>query len=129
MKHIDPEGKRLPIKLDSTSNGEFAPMPLWPANLEANRLAHESASVFSRKLCLSRRSFLLSSCGAAATLLSFNAANAAAGRVGGVFEISKDAALEERLARAQVGPAKDEFIFDVSMKWPCTSKMNSSFAG
>jgi hypothetical protein len=28
-KHrIDPEGKRLPIKLDSTSNGEFVPVPL-----------------------------------------------------------------------------------------------------
>ena len=24
----DPEGQRLPIKLDSTSNGEFAPVPL-----------------------------------------------------------------------------------------------------
>src|SRR5207245_4180418 len=100
---IDPEGKRLPVKLDSTSNGEFAPVPLWPANLEANRLAHESASVFSRKLGLSRRRFLLSSCGAAATLLSFNAANAAAGRVGGGFEISQAAAVEERAARAQVG--------------------------
>ena len=29
MKHaIDPEGRRLPIKLDTTSNGEFAPVPL-----------------------------------------------------------------------------------------------------
>src|SRR3989454_491890 len=123
---IDPEGKRLPVKL--ASNGEFAPMPLWPANLEANRLAHESASVFSRKLGLSRRSFLLSSCGAAATLLSFNAANAAAGRVGGVFEISKDAALEERLARAQVGPAKDEFIFDVQGHFIDTPKGNAKSA-
>ncbi len=125
---IDPEGKRLPIKLDSTSNGEFAPVPLWPANLEANRLANESASVFSRKLCLSRRSFLLSSCGAAATLLSFNAANAAAGRVGGVFEISKDAALEEQLARVQVGPAKDEFIFDVQGHFIDTPKGNAKSA-
>src|SRR5207245_3676727 len=96
LADIDPEGKRLPIKLDSTSNGEFAPVPLWPANREANRLAHESASAFSKKLGLSRRSFLLSSCGAAATLLSFNAANAAAGRVGGVLEVSKDAAPEAR---------------------------------
>jgi len=29
---IDPEGKRLPIKLDSTSNGEFLPVPLSGAN-------------------------------------------------------------------------------------------------
>jgi hypothetical protein len=42
--HDDPEGKRLPIKLDSTSDGEFAPVPLWPENVEANRLAHEAAA-------------------------------------------------------------------------------------
>src|SRR6266704_543766 len=125
---IDPEGKRLPIKLDSTSNGEFAPVPLWPVNLEANRLAHESASVFSRKLGLSRRSFLLSSCGAASTLLAFNAANAAAGPSGGVFDISKEAALDEPLARAQVGPAKDEFIFDVQGHFIDTPKGNAKSA-
>lgn len=29
MKHrIDPEGARLPIKLDTTSNGEFLPVSL-----------------------------------------------------------------------------------------------------
>jgi len=106
MKHrVDPEGKRLPIKLDSTSNGEFAPVPLWPANLEAKRLAHEFASSLSKKTNLTRRSFLVSSCGAASTLLAFNAANAAAGRSGGFFDLPKDAALDERLARAQVGPA------------------------
>ena len=30
---VDPEGSRLPIKLDTTSNGEFAPVPLTPANV------------------------------------------------------------------------------------------------
>ncbi len=110
---IDPEGKRLPIKLDSTCNGEFAPVPLWPANLAANRLAHEFASSHSSKTNLTRRGFLVSSCGAASTLLAFNAANAAAGRSGGFFDLAKEAALDEQLARAQVGPAKDEFIFDV----------------
>ena len=110
---IDPEGKRLPIKLDTTSNGEFAPVPLWSANLEANRLAHESASAFSKKLSIGRRRFLTSACGAASTLLAFNSANAAAGRTAGFFDIPKEAALDQQLARAQVGAAKDEFIFDV----------------
>ena len=50
MPGIDPEGRRLPIKLDSTSNGEFAPVPLWPANLQANRLAHEAAAENSKRL-------------------------------------------------------------------------------
>ncbi len=40
---VDPEGRRLPIKLDSTSNGEFVPVPLSSANHEANRLAHAAA--------------------------------------------------------------------------------------
>ena len=32
---IDPQGKRLPIKLDSTSNGEFIPVPLSSTNRAA----------------------------------------------------------------------------------------------
>ncbi len=32
----DPEGQRLPIKLDSTSNGEFAPVPLDASLRHAN---------------------------------------------------------------------------------------------
>jgi len=102
-QRIDPEGRRLPIKLDSTSNGEFAPVPLAPANLAANRLAHEFASFFSKKTNLTRRSFLVSSCGAASTLLAFNAANAAAGRSGGFFDLPKDAALDEQLTVAAHG--------------------------
>ena len=110
---VDPEGKRLPVKLDSTSNGEFVPVPLSATNRAANRLAHERASDFSRKLSLGRRKFLTSACGTASTLLAFNAANAAAGKTGGFFDVSPDAALDLQLARVQVGPAKEEFIFDV----------------
>jgi uncharacterized protein len=69
---IDPEGTRLPIKLDPTSNGEYVPVPLAPANLAANRLAHEYATANARRLGISRRKFLISSCGAASTLLAFN---------------------------------------------------------
>jgi hypothetical protein len=78
MRDSDPHGQRLPIKLDTTSNGEFAPVPLWPANVEANRLAHEAAAANAKRLGLSKRAFLTSACGAASTLLAFNAANAPA---------------------------------------------------
>jgi uncharacterized protein len=125
---IDPEGKRLPIKLDSTSNGEFMPVPLSAANRAANHLAHEFASSFSRQLSLGRRSFLTSACGAASTLLAFNAANAAAGKSGGFFDIARDAALDSELARVQVGPAKDEFIFDVQGHFIDTPKGNDKSA-
>jgi predicted TIM-barrel fold metal-dependent hydrolase len=112
MDRIDPEGTRLPIKLDTTSNGEFMPVPLSRANREANRLAHEAASTHAKRLGLSRRNFLVSACGAASTLLAFNAANAAAGRAGGFFDVPQDAALDIELAAATTG-GKGEFIFDV----------------
>jgi len=128
MHDSDTEGKRLPIKLDSTSNGEFAPVPLWPANVEANRLAHETAAMNARQLGCSKRAFLTSSCGAASTLLAFNAANAAAGRTGGFFDLPRDAALDMQLARAQVGPAKNEFILDVQGHFIDTPKGNSKNA-
>jgi len=122
---IDPEGKRLPIKLDSTSNGEFVPVPLSGVNRAANRLAHEAASGFSKRLGLSRRQFLVSSCGAASTLLAFNEANAAAGKTGGFFDLPRESTLDLQLARAQTGPAKEEFILDVQGHFVDTPKGNS----
>ena len=107
----DPQGQRLPIKLDSTSNGEFAPVPLDASLRQANTLASEWAQRFARRLNQSRRNFLVSACGAASTLLAFNAAHARAGRNGGFFEVSQEAALEPQLAAAELG--KKEFIFDV----------------
>ena len=113
MKHaIDAEGKRLPIKLDATSNGEFVPVPLSPSNRAANRLAHETATENAKRLGISRREFLISACGAATALLAFNRANATAAKRGGFFEIEPKAALEPQLAQARVG-GKGEFIFDV----------------
>ncbi|HSF48642.1 MAG TPA: amidohydrolase family protein [Burkholderiales bacterium] len=112
MRHrIDPHGTRLPIKLDTTSNGEFAPIALSQPNLVANHLAREAANQNAKRLGLSRRDFLISACGAASTLLAFNTANAAAGRQGGWFDLEPEAALEPQLAAAKL--ETDEFIFDV----------------
>ena len=108
---IDPDGQRLPIKLDSTSNGEFLPVPLSRANRHANALAQEAAGDNARRLGIGRRDFLLSSCGAASTLLAFNAANAAAGRTGGYFDLPAVAATEPAAAAATLETG--EFIFDV----------------
>ena len=96
---VDPHGQRLPIKLDTTSNGEFLPVPLTPANHHANHLAQESASLNAKRLGIGRRDFLLSTCGAASTLLAFNAANAAAGRTGGFFDLPAVAAVEPAARR------------------------------
>jgi len=117
----DPEGKRLPIKLDTTSNGEFVPVPLSASNRAANRLAHEAASANSKKLNTSRRTFLVSACGAASTLLAFNQAH---GTSGGFYDLDRESALDAQLARVQTGPAKDELIFDVQGHFIDTPKGN-----
>ena len=107
----DAEGFRLPIKVDTTSNGEFVPIPLTKVNQEANRLALRRATDNARAAGGSRRGFLRSSCGAATTLLAMNQVNAAAGKLGGYFELPKDAAFDVELADAHI--EGDEFIFDV----------------
>ena len=87
MKDADPAGRRLPVKVDTTTNGEFAPIPLERAARHANALADERASALAKYLGKTRRQFLVSTCGAASSLLALNAAHAAAGRSGGFFEV------------------------------------------
>jgi uncharacterized protein len=113
--------QRLPIKLDSTSNGEFMPVPLSSANRAANRLAHEEATRNAKRLGFSRRQFLISSCGAASTLLAFNKAH---GVGAGFYDLAPEARFEEQLARVQTGLAKSEFIFDVQGHFIDTPKGN-----
>jgi hypothetical protein len=100
---LDPEGRRLPIKLDSTSNGEFVPIPLDSSLRRARALASERAGDPACRLGMGRRDFLVSFCGAAATLLAYNEAHAAAGRTGGFFALSTDAATAPRRAAAELG--------------------------
>ena len=107
----DPEGKRLPIKLDSTSNGEFVPISLDASNRRANQLAQTWASENAKRRGVGRRTFMVSACGAASTLLAFNAANAASGRTGGFFELEQTAAVDPELARDRLDGR--EFVFDV----------------
>ncbi len=107
----DPDGLRLPIKLDSTSNGEFIPVPLEPVHHLARRLALDAATANARRTGRSRRDFLVSSCGAASTLLAMNAAFTAGCRRGGAYQIPAEAALDPAAAEATV--SGNEFIFDV----------------
>jgi predicted TIM-barrel fold metal-dependent hydrolase len=107
----DPEGLRLPIKIDTTSNGEFLPIPLSRANRVANRRALEAATDNARRTGQNRRRFLMGSAGAATTLLAMNQVNGAAGKTAGFFDVPAEAQLDHQLAAASV--AGDEFIFDV----------------
>ena len=107
----DPDGTRLPIKLDATSNGEFVPVPLDAVQRGANRLAQRMADDNARRRGVSRRAFMVSSCGAASALLALNAANAAAGRTGGFFELKQHAAVDPDIAVERLEGR--EFVFDV----------------
>ena len=107
----DPDGTRLPIKLDTATNGEFAPIPLAPVHRLARRLGFEAATRNARRLGLSRRAFLVSACGAASTLLAMNAAYAARGRRGGYYDIPGEGSLDLQLARSTLD--RSDFIFDV----------------
>ena len=99
----DPDGIRLPIKIDATSNGEYLPIPLDHYAQLANGLALEAATEQAGRLGKSRRDFLVSACGAATTLLAFNAAQAAAGRTGGWYAQAHETAMEEDAAAAALG--------------------------
>jgi len=107
----DPDGARLPIKIDNASNGEFEPVPLAKRCIEGNQTAMLDADAAARKLGKDRRSFLVGACGAASTLLSLNAVNAAAGKTGSFFDVRKEARYEAEAAENAV--AGNEFIFDV----------------
>ncbi|GAB4198113.1 MAG: hypothetical protein Tsb002_32830 [Wenzhouxiangellaceae bacterium] len=107
----DPDGLRLPIKIDTTSNGEFQPLPLQPEHYQAHRLALRQAADHARRRGQNRRRFLVSACGVATNLLALNQVYAAAGKRGGFFAVDAAAALDPELASRQIDG--DEFIFDV----------------
>jgi predicted TIM-barrel fold metal-dependent hydrolase len=107
----DPDGVRLPIKIDTATNGEFIPQPLAEHNLAANSHALEQANANAKYKNASRREFMTSVCGAATTLLAFNEANAAFGKTGGFYELPGAAAVDS--VAAEMAVAGKEFIFDI----------------
>jgi len=108
---FDPQGNRLPIKIDSATNGEFAPRPLHRLQRAANAHARERVARAAKKTGLDRRAFLKTLMGSAATLLAFNQVYARAGVSGGSFIIPAEAAYEPEVAQDALGG--EEFIFDI----------------
>lgn len=102
---------KLPIKLDSTSNGEFSPLPLDKPQILANQLAYETTNSDAKITNNPRRTFLKSSCGVASTLLAFNSAFAKFGMSGGFYQVSSQAGKDSELAHHEING--NEFIFDV----------------
>jgi len=109
----DPEGRRLPIKLDATSNGEYEPVPLTAVARQARAEAQSAVDHAVRRLGIPRRRYLVSVLGAAVTLSAFDRAFAAHGAGGGRYVLAPEATFEADAARQVL--AGDEFIFDVQL--------------
>ncbi len=107
---------QLPIKFGPVSNGEFYPPPLTPKLKEVVRRTHRLADERARRMGVSRRRFLNSSMGAAATIFMLNAcseeeASDRGERLGGSNKVSEEATEDTGAALDDLGG--DEFIFDV----------------
>lgn len=107
----DPDGQRLPIKLDNTTNGEYLPAALPRQVVWSKQIAQKWSGENARYCGLGRREFLVSLSGAATCLLAMNHANAAAGQTGGFFKVPEESAVDSALAGEVLG--KKEFIFDI----------------
>lgn len=107
----DPDGTKLPIKVDSTSNGEYEPVAIPERATTANKHAQDFTAHAAKHTGKSRRGFLTSLCGAAATLAAFNTVNKHMGATGGAYALDKEAPFDADAALDALG--KQEFIFDV----------------
>lgn len=101
------ETLRLPVKIESVSNGEYIPRPLSAALAWVKRTALARIERNARRTGMSRRSFVQSSCGAATVLLVLDKLAGCGGR----YRVPREAEYEP--AAADEALAGDEFIFDV----------------
>jgi uncharacterized protein len=106
----------LPIKFGPVSNGEFHPQPHSELVREVIRRTHRLADDNARRMGISRRQFLNSVTGAAATLFVLGACSkeesgSRGESPGGSFDVSDEATADTSTALDELGG--EEFIFDV----------------
>ncbi len=111
----------LPIEFGPCSNGEYDPEPVLPPVLrETVRRARIMCDEEAARIGMSRREFLLSVCGTAATMLVLNACtseahqadpNATTSAPGGSLNVSPSAPVEPSAASGELD--WDAFVFDI----------------
>jgi len=95
----------LPIPTQLVSNGEWMPMPQTQEQQRVEARTNELADRAAKKLGMSRRKFMATTGGMAATFLAMNDV------FGRYFNVSRDALFESE-AFAADSPPTDTFIFD-----------------
>jgi predicted TIM-barrel fold metal-dependent hydrolase len=114
-KHLNDPG--LPIKLGPCSNGEYPPQLPSEVVREAMRRARIMCDENARRRGMDRRTFLLSSMGAATTLFALAACSSDSksssgnGQPGGTFEIDEEATVDPDAALETLG--SDQPVIDV----------------
>ena len=97
---------RSPIPTQMISNGEFLPAPQTAEQRQVEERIKDLASSCGRKLGLSRRQFLRTSCGMAAAFLAMNSV------FGSVFQIDPAEGAQPEAAAARLKGLAHQFIFD-----------------
>jgi len=96
-----------PIPTQIVSNGEYLPPPQSATQKRVEARIVELADANARRLGLSRRQFMRTSCGMAAAFVAMNEI------YGNVFQVSPAEAREPELAQARAQGLAGQFIFDV----------------
>src|SRR5215203_3069766 len=97
-----------PIPTQIVSNGEFLPPKQSEMQRRVERRIFELAEENGKRLGLSRRQFMQTSCGMAAAFVAMNEVYGA-----NVFQVAAAEASEPELTRARAQTLSSQFIFDV----------------
>ncbi|GIX48179.1 MAG: hypothetical protein KatS3mg131_2390 [Candidatus Tectimicrobiota bacterium] len=97
---------RYPLPTRMISNGEFMPLAQTRAQRQVEARLEELADRHGKKLGLSRRQFLRTSCGMAAAFLAFNEV------FGPLFRVDPAEAADPAAANERLAALADEFILD-----------------
>ena len=122
MRADDADDLRGPIPTQMVSNGEYLPNPQTQKQKEVEFRIKELAERVSKKLGISRRKFLGSSGGIAASFIAMNEAHGAE-----FFKVSKEEMFEPD-AHAKNAPPRDLFVFDDQLHTIRSSRTGVGFS-
>jgi len=106
LKHAEEAAFRSPVPTQIVSNGEFDPLPQNDKQKRVENQIVDLADSMGKKLGLTRREYLQSTCGMAAAFLAMNSI------YGPVFDVTPAEAADPELLSARAEGFKHQFIVD-----------------